>query len=146
MDSFLWRHSRQSTRLGKGHLPQADPDLISQLDGPFWAAGSYRGREPLCSEISGDVYEPRPSGFPIAGQAHGGGGGGPARVRGRYQADSGVVTGARQEVGQQLGRGALLQLPLPGVLPGELQRVQTALHEAEPEVPQSSHQRAADIL
>ena len=73
-------------------------------------------------------------------------GGPPARVRGRYQADSGVVTGALQEVGQQLVRGALLQLPLPGVLPGELQRVQTALHEAEPEVPQSSHQRVADIL
>ena len=80
----------------------------------------------------------------MAGQAHGGGA--PSACPGRYQADSGVVTGALQEVGQQLVRGALLQPPLPGVLPDELQRVQAALHEAKPEVPESPHQRAADIL
>ena len=63
-----------------------------------------------------------------------------------YQADRSVVAGAVQVVGQQLVHRAPLHLPLQRLLPRELERVQTHLHEAELEVRQPPHPRGADVL
>lgn len=130
--------------LGRGPSPRKTPISLASQMGLLGLLGATRAENPSAQRSRGTFVNPDLLGSQWLARHTVGGP--PARVRGRYQADSGVVTGALQEVGQQLVRGALLQPPLPGILPDELQRVQAALHEAKPEVPESSHQRAADIL
>lgn len=63
-----------------------------------------------------------------------------------YQPDGSAVTGVLQIVRQQLLQGALPTLLPAGLLPDELEHVQSHLHEAELEARQLPHQRRVDIL